>query len=485
VGRRDSLRIASWGERLPESTWLDQALRARGHDVQPFPASGDRVDAVLVHDPRACETSRLRALRACGTTVLLRAYGDPERLDAHRAIAPFCDVTLTTGFADLVDCYRAVGARALTLLPAVPPDFERAATDGPERPIDILFAGRLDGPGRRHRRDVLGRAARLWRVEVVAAGENRSSAALAAVHRRAKLSLHWDRIALNREGITRGAPGTRPFAGPSAGCVLLTHLAAWMPQCFDVATEVAGFSDVDHALEVAAGYLRDPDRRARTADAGRARCSTAHTYDHRARDVEALVRGSVPLHLRVLALGPWYQRIQLSPDVATCLLTMSNEARWRRLQAHLPNLGGRRVVDFGANAGFFSLKCVERGAARVVAIDRSPLACRQARFVFDTLGVTAAHVVQGDIDLLPSQRADLVLLLAVLHHHADIEPILRAAVTQTPDLVLEWHVRERPFHHSIQGVSSLLASLGYDVHVAEAGERPILVARPLTDTAGL
>jgi hypothetical protein len=421
----------------------------------------------------------MERLRAAGSTVLLRAYGDPDRLDAYRVIAPFCHVTLTSGFADCIDQYAQAGARAVTMLPASPPPLVNAPAIDGNRPIDVLFAGRLDGKERQHRRDLLSRAAQRWRVEVASCDDPRTRRTLASLHRRSKLALHWDRVCINREGITRGAPGTRPFAGPAAGCLLLTQLAAWLPQCYDVAGEIAGFADADHALEVAAEYLRDPARRAHTAAAGRQRCLSAHTYEHRAMDLVALVRGSVPLHQQVLSLGPWYQRIELPGGIATSLLKMSNEARWRRLEPHLPDVAGRQVVDFGANAGFFSLKCVERGAARVIAVDRSALACRQARFVFATLGVASAHVAQGDRDLLEEQPADIVLMLAVLHHHSEIEPLLRAAAARSPQLVLEWHVREHPFHHSVEKVNTILRSLGYAPALCEGGDRPILVACPL------
>lgn len=439
-------------------------------------------DGVLIHDPHGCDPGDLSRLRASGATILLRAYREPERLDTHRALAPACDLTLTTGFADCVEIYRRAGARAVTWLPASPPSLTVGDAPDAVRPVDLLFAGRLDGPERRHRRDLLARAADRWCVHVTTGQETGHQ--LDALHRRAKLALNWDRVAVNRDGITRGAPGTRPFAGPAAGCVLLTHLAAWMPHCFDVAEEVAGFSDADHALDVAAEFLQDDERRTLTAARGRARCLAQHTYAHRARDLESLLRREVPLHLQVLSLGPWYQRIDLGQGVATSLLTLSNVARWQRLAPHLPDVSGRSVVDFGANAGFFSLKCLERGAARVTAIDRSALACRQAEFVFEVLHARGATVRHGDVELLPEQAADVVLLLAVLHHHAEIEPLLRAATARAPRLVLEWHVREQPHHHSVERVLAVLARLSYEATVVDGGPRPIVVARAFGPSVG-
>jgi hypothetical protein len=51
-------------------------------------------------------------------------------------------------------------------------------------------------------------------------------------------------------------------------------------------------------------------------------------------------------------------------------------------------------------------------------------------------------------------------------------------VVRSPRLVLEWHVREQPFHHSIEEVTAVLRSLGYDAAVREGGTRPIVLAAP-------
>jgi SAM-dependent methyltransferase len=197
----------------------------------------------------------------------------------------------------------------------------------------------------------------------------------------------------------------------------------------------------------------------------------------RAADVVAIARGDVPIETRVLALAPWYQRIELPGGVPTSLLEHSNVRRWQRLEPAFPDVRGRRVLDVGANAGFFSLKCLERAASRVVALDRSPLACAQARFVAEQLGVGALEVVEGGLEAVAGQRFDLWLLLAVLHHHADIEPILRACAGQGAELLLEWHVRRTPYHHPIEAVVATLGRVGYDADVLETGERPILLAR--------
>jgi hypothetical protein len=480
VAAARSLRFATCGAHEPESGWLDGALRAVGHAVEPFALATAPADAILVHDPGACDAAQLERLRGSGARLMMRAYDDPDRLDEHLSIAPLCDVTLTNGFADCIEAYRRAGAHALTLLPAAPPSLtDDALANAHERPIDLLFAGRLDGPERRHRRELIDRAARRWRVQVVDTQFGGSRASLDAVFRRAKLALHWDRIAVNRHAITRDAPGTRPFAGPAAGCVLLAQLAPWMPLCYDVAEEMAGFADVEHGLAIAAEYLLDGRRRTRTASAGQRRCAAAHTYSHRAADVVALARGQTPLRLAVQSLAPWYQRIELPGGVTTSLLTMSNERRWARLAPHFPDVRGARVVDFGSNAGFFALQSLERGAAHAVAIDRSPLACRQARFVYTTLGASNVRVVEGDVEALAHEPADVVLMLAVLHHHAGIEGLLEAAVKQSPRaLVLEWHVRDHPHRHSVDRVLGVLRALAYAAVVCDGGERPIVVARP-------
>jgi tRNA (mo5U34)-methyltransferase len=124
------------------------------------------------------------------------------------------------------------------------------------------------------------------------------------------------------------------------------------------------------------------------------------------------------LREQVAALGPWYQNIQLSPEVSTnpSLATHPLE-RWQAISPFVPaDLTGATVLDIGCNAGFFSVALKQRGAERVVGIDIMPHVLRQARFVADHFKVEIdfRHLSVYDVASLGS--FDLVLCVGVLYH---------------------------------------------------------------------
>jgi 2-polyprenyl-3-methyl-5-hydroxy-6-metoxy-1,4-benzoquinol methylase len=462
-----SLSILVRGENPPQSDWLHGALASLGHRIATVTRKPP--DVLLVHDAAAVAPHQVTAMRRAGTLTLLRAWRDPETFEAWQGVAGLYDWVLTTGLAEMVTLYQRSGARALPLLPSAPP--VAPLKPGP-RDIDIIFAGRLDGRERRHRVEFLRRARTRWRVAAIANGDR-----VGGLHRRSRIAFHLDRIALNRQGVTRGCAGTRPFFGPAFGCALLTELRPWLTHCYDPASELAGFRDVDHAIEMAAGLLDDLPALEVMARRAEERCRREHAAVERARALVGLARGGVPLALRVLALGPWYQQIQLPGGEKTSLLQHSNVERWKRLQPCFPDVRGRSVLDLGMNAGFFSLQCRTLGAATVVGVDASPLACAQARFVFEAYGVSDIEVVTGDVSDAPNRRFDVCLALAILHHEADASRVLRIATERATTLVLEWEVRRTPWFHPIEEVCSILRAWQWTVEICAAGSRPILIAR--------
>jgi tRNA (mo5U34)-methyltransferase len=127
--------------------------------------------------------------------------------------------------------------------------------------------------------------------------------------------------------------------------------------------------------------------------------------------------GRDEIEARVRTLGPWLHDLELdgirtAPDTqrATALREL-----WATLEASFPSdMTGRTVLDVGCNAGFFTFRLAERGAA-VTGIDHDPHALKQARFAADVLG--------HDVELLEmdvyearnlGRRFDYVLFLGVL-----------------------------------------------------------------------
>jgi tRNA (mo5U34)-methyltransferase len=122
---------------------------------------------------------------------------------------------------------------------------------------------------------------------------------------------------------------------------------------------------------------------------------------------------------RVRELGPWFHNldlggVQTAPDH---FLGDYPAAHWRTFENSIPwDLHGRRVLDVGCNAGFFSIKMWERGA-RVVAIDSDERYLAQARFAASVAGadIEFRRMTVYDVARL-GQRFDVVLFLGVLYH---------------------------------------------------------------------
>ena len=84
------------------------------------------------------------------------------------------------------------------------------------------------------------------------------------------------------------------------------------------------------------------------------------------------------------------------------------------------SLAGKRVLDIGCNAGFWSLAAVEAGADFVLGIDGRQMHIDQANLVFDVKGVEPARYrfELSDIFALELQEEpfDVVLCLGLLYH---------------------------------------------------------------------
>jgi SAM-dependent methyltransferase len=85
------------------------------------------------------------------------------------------------------------------------------------------------------------------------------------------------------------------------------------------------------------------------------------------------------------------------------------------------SLRGRRVLDLGCNAGWWSLAAIEAGADHVVGIDGRRMHVEQAELVFEVKGVAADRYAFHEADLLALETIedgpfDVVLCLGLLYH---------------------------------------------------------------------
>lgn len=162
--------------------------------------------------------------------------------------------------------------------------------------------------------------------------------------------------------------------------------------------------------------------------------------------------GDPDLRARIDALGPWFHNIDIRGTPTKVSSQMGEslsypQPLWEAISPSLPELGGRSVLDVGCNAGYFSVACKRRGAARVLGIDVSQGSdcdfVAQARFAAAELGLEIEYRDQDFFDL-KDERFDVVLFLGVLYHLEDpIRAFDRLAGLTSGLLVIESFISRR------------------------------------------
>jgi len=121
-------------------------------------------------------------------------------------------------------------------------------------------------------------------------------------------------------------------------------------------------------------------------------------------------------------LAPWFHNLHLPDGRQTAPdhpLGDFPAFKWRQIAPHVPvHLAGRRALDIGCNAGFYSFELAKRGAS-VLAIDVDEHYLRQGRWAAEQLDpqgrVEFRQMTVYDLAALDEQF-DLVLFLGVLYH---------------------------------------------------------------------
>lgn len=128
---------------------------------------------------------------------------------------------------------------------------------------------------------------------------------------------------------------------------------------------------------------------------------------------------TVTIRQRVQELGPWFHDLDLegvrtAPDHP--LGDFIHEL-WATVESAFPaDLTGKTVLDVGCNAGFYSFRMAERGAA-VTGVDHNPRYLEQGRFAADVLGHEVEFLELDAYDVGELGRSfDYVIFMGVLYH---------------------------------------------------------------------
>lgn len=120
--------------------------------------------------------------------------------------------------------------------------------------------------------------------------------------------------------------------------------------------------------------------------------------------------------------APWFHNLHLPSGHQTAPdhpLGDFPAFKWQQVRPAIPaDLSGRRVLDIGCNAGYYSFKLAARGAS-VLAIDSDEHYLDQARWAAERLDperrVEFRHCQVYDL-ARTAERFDLILFLGVLYH---------------------------------------------------------------------
>lgn len=148
---------------------------------------------------------------------------------------------------------------------------------------------------------------------------------------------------------------------------------------------------------------------------------------------------------RVEQLRPWFHLIELGDGIRTKDGSVANEAAdhplgtWKIIRRCLPeDLSGKSVLDVGCNAGFYSVRAKERGAARVLGLDAQRHQIQQALFVRRVLGLDIEFERMSVYDLDPRTMGqfDVVLALGLVYHCKHLVQALERLYLVTKELMI-------------------------------------------------
>jgi tRNA (mo5U34)-methyltransferase len=134
------------------------------------------------------------------------------------------------------------------------------------------------------------------------------------------------------------------------------------------------------------------------------------------------------LEQRIAGYPRWHYSFEFGGGVSTPVTDPAevNRHEQRRryffdalLRVHGGSLSGRRVLDLGCNAGFWSLQAIEAGADFVLGVDGRQMHVEQASLVFEAKGVDRARYRFEEANIFEhdfTEKFDIVLCLGLMYH---------------------------------------------------------------------
>ena len=98
-----------------------------------------------------------------------------------------------------------------------------------------------------------------------------------------------------------------------------------------------------------------------------------------------------------------------------------SDLKWERVRRGISALGGRSVLDVGCGNGYYAMRMLGAGAARVIGIDPTLLFVVQFLAIRKLGAITGAHVLPLRLEDLPQgvRAFDTAFSMGVLYHRRD------------------------------------------------------------------
>jgi tRNA (mo5U34)-methyltransferase len=214
------------------------------------------------------------------------------------------------------------------------------------------------------------------------------------------------------------------------------------------------------------------------------------------------------LQERIAEFPRWHYRFEFEGGVSTPVVDLGkvNRHEQRRryffdalLQVTGGSLEGRRVLDLGCNAGWWSLRALDAGADFTLGVDVRQMHVDQANLVFAAKGIDSARYrfERGDVFTHGlAGRFDVVLCLGLMEHVARPVELLERIAATGADLVVIDTALSRASSSSFElshsdepdahGELVLLPTRDAVVELAaRSGYTTVALARNMSDYAGL
>jgi tRNA (mo5U34)-methyltransferase len=136
------------------------------------------------------------------------------------------------------------------------------------------------------------------------------------------------------------------------------------------------------------------------------------------------------LRRRIDGFPRWHYEFEFEGGVRTPIAKPAEMNRHRQRRAYFfqalldvcgGTLEGKRVLDLGCNAGFWSLQAAQAGAEHVLGVDGRRMHVEQAQLVFEAKGIDPSRYRFEEANIFThafTEKFDVVLCLGLMYHIA-------------------------------------------------------------------